>query len=54
MVRESDSRLKGCEFESRVAGIRSGGSECTVLSPPSIPRRGALEQGTNPQHGVTP
>ncbi len=39
------------------AGIVGGGSECTVLSPPSIPQRGALEQGTEhptallaPQH----
>ncbi len=30
------------------AGIVSGGSECTALSPPSIPQRGALEQGTDP------
>ncbi len=25
-----------------------GGSECPALSPPSIPQRGALEQGTEP------
>ncbi len=30
------------------AGIGGGGSECPALSPPSIPRRGALEQGTEP------
>ncbi len=30
------------------AGILGGGSECTVPSPSSIPRRGALEQGTEP------
>ncbi len=28
------------------AGIVGEGSECTALSPPSIPRRGALEQDT--------
>ncbi len=31
-----------------LAGIVGEGSECTALSPPSIPRRGALEQGTEP------
>ncbi len=30
------------------AGIVGGGSECTALSPSSIPQRGALEQGTEP------
>ncbi len=46
---ESDSESKCCEFESRgLAGILGGGSECTALSPPSIPQRGALEQGTEP------
>ncbi len=30
------------------AEIVGGGSECTTLSPPSIPRRGTLEQGTEP------
>ncbi len=30
------------------AGIVGGGSECTALSPPSIPWRGALEQVTEP------
>ncbi len=30
------------------AGIVFGCSGCTVHSPPSIPRRGALEQGTEP------
>ncbi len=30
------------------AGIVGGGSECKALSPTSIPRRGALEQGTEP------
>ncbi len=30
------------------AGIVGGGSECTTLSLPSIPRRGALELGTEP------
>ncbi len=30
------------------AGIVGEGSECPALSPPSIPRRGALEQGTEP------
>ncbi len=29
-------------------GIVGGGSECTALSPPSIPWWGALEQGTEP------
>ncbi len=29
-------------------GIVGGGSECPALSPPSIPRRGALEQGIEP------
>ncbi len=28
--------------------VGGGGSECTALSPPSIPWRGALEQGTEP------
>ncbi len=31
------------------AGIVGGGGECTALSPPSIPRRGAFEQGTEPR-----
>ncbi len=30
------------------AGIVGGGSKCTAISPHSIPRRGALEQGTEP------
>ncbi len=30
------------------AGIVGGRSECTALFPPSIPRRGALEKGTEP------
>ncbi len=30
------------------AGIVGGGSECIAFSPPSIPGRGALEQGTEP------
>ncbi len=30
------------------AGIVGGGSECSALSPPSIPWRGALEQATEP------
>ncbi len=29
-------------------GLLVGGSKCTALSPPSIPRRGALEQGPKP------
>ncbi len=38
-----------CEFESRSGRELSvRGSECTALSPPSTPRRGALEQGTEP------
>ncbi len=43
------------------AGIVGGGSECTALSPPSIPQLGALEQGTGsptapraPQHKWLP
>ncbi len=34
------------------AGIVGGGSECTALSSPSKPRRGALEQGT--EHPTAP
>ncbi len=30
------------------AGVVGEGSECTVLSTPSISQRGALEQGTEP------
>ncbi len=36
-VRESDSYSKGCEFESRAGRNCRWGSECTALSPPSIP-----------------
>ncbi len=41
---------RGLMVESRThpAVIIGGGSECTALSPPSIPWRGALEQGTEP------
>ncbi len=43
MVRESDS---GSSLGP--AGIVGGGGECPALSPPSIPRLSALEQGTEP------
>ncbi len=46
-----ESRIHNRKFASSslgLAGIVSGGSECTALSPPSVPRRGALEQGTDP------
>ncbi len=46
-----DSRIHNRKVVSSslgLAGIVGGGSECTALSPPSIPWRGALEQGTEP------
>ncbi len=44
--RTHDQKVASSSFGP--AGIVGGGSECTALSPPSIPRRGALEQGTEP------
>ncbi len=35
-------------MKSLEVGIVGGGSECSALSPASIPRPGALEQGTEP------
>ncbi len=42
--RESDSKSKGCEFESWSGRDCCWGSECTTLSPLWISRRDALEQ----------
>ncbi len=48
MVRELDSNRKVASSSLGPAGIVGGGSECTAPSPQSIPRRGSLEQGTEP------
>ncbi len=47
---ESQTRIKGCEFESRAAVIVGVGSECQALSLHSqYPDWGALEQDTEPR-----
>ncbi len=48
MVESRTHNRKVASSSLRQLGIVGGGSECTVLSPSSIPRRGALEQGTEP------
>ncbi len=48
MVESQTHNWKVARSSLGPAGIVGGGSECTALSPPSIPRRGALEQDTEP------
>ncbi len=48
MVESRTHNRKVASLSLGPAGIVGEGSECTALSPPSIPRRGALEQGTEP------
>ncbi len=48
MVESRTHNRKVASLRLGLAGIVGGGSECTALCPLSIPRRGALEQGTEP------
>ncbi len=48
MVENQSHNQKFASSSLGLAGIVGGGSKCTVLSPPSIQRRCALEQGTEP------
>ncbi len=48
MVESQTHNWKVASSNLGPVGIVGGGSECTALSPPSIPRRGVLEQGTEP------
>ncbi len=48
MVESRTCNWKVASLSLSPAGIVGGGSECTALSPPSIPRRGALGQGNEP------
>ncbi len=52
MVESRTHNRKVASSSLSPAGIVGGGSECTALSPPLKPRRGALEQGT--EHPTTP
>ncbi len=48
MVESQTHNQKVASSSLGPAGIIGGGSECTALFQPSIPRRGVLEQGTEP------
>ncbi len=48
MVESQTHNRKVASLTLGPAGIVGGGIECTALSPSSIPRRDALEQGTEP------
>ncbi len=48
MVESRTHNQKVASSSLRPAVSIGGGSECTALFPPSIPRRGALEQVTEP------
>ncbi len=45
MVESRTHNRKVASLSLSLAGIVGGGSKCTALSPSSIPRQGALEQG---------